>query len=199
MSERTTLDHHDWKLDPLTFAEVNHLWGPLEIDLFASRLTAQLPRFFTWRPDPVAEATDAFSQKLGGGERVCLPTFCPNRKMPPKTSRSRRFSSGVSSASLEITTLVPTSAASVCSQSNSSSPVFRPPITTGGNSSFDQSATSRLADPTPKLAFPKGLKHYSWQPGEKEPPLLTPQLGVIGIAGAVNGKLFQFSRQLSQS
>ncbi|CAB4020243.1 Transposon Ty3-G Gag-Pol poly, partial [Paramuricea clavata] len=36
-------------------------WGPLEIDLFASRLTYQLPQFVSWRPDPLAVHSDAFS------------------------------------------------------------------------------------------------------------------------------------------
>ena len=62
---RVMLDHHDWKLDPSVFAELDHLWGPLDVDLFASRLTAQLPRFYSWRPDPQAEAIDAFSQDWG--------------------------------------------------------------------------------------------------------------------------------------
>ena len=35
---------------------------PMEVNLFASRLTRQLPRFYSWRPDPEAEATDAFMQ-----------------------------------------------------------------------------------------------------------------------------------------
>ena len=33
----------------------------LEFDLFASRLTHQLERYLSWRPDPAAEATDAFT------------------------------------------------------------------------------------------------------------------------------------------
>jgi len=43
--------------------------GPLEVDLFASCLTKQLPQFYSWRADPEAAATDAFmqdwSQSLG--------------------------------------------------------------------------------------------------------------------------------------
>ena len=35
--------------------------GPFVIDLFATRLTAQLQRFVSWKPDPVAEAVDAFT------------------------------------------------------------------------------------------------------------------------------------------
>ena len=32
------------------------------MDLFASRLTKLLPRFYSWQPDPDAEVTDAFTQ-----------------------------------------------------------------------------------------------------------------------------------------
>ena len=56
------LDRHNWKIDPQVFSIINQLWGPLEVDLFASRLTNQLPRYYCWRPDPLAEASDAFSQ-----------------------------------------------------------------------------------------------------------------------------------------
>jgi len=45
---RVILDLHDWKLDPFVFVE---LWGPVEVDLLASRLSTQLPRFYSWRPD----------------------------------------------------------------------------------------------------------------------------------------------------
>lgn len=44
-------------LNPEVFDQINRQLGPLAVDLFASRLTAQLPR----RPDPEAEALNAFS------------------------------------------------------------------------------------------------------------------------------------------
>ena len=40
----------------------NGIMGLLEVDLFAFRLTHQLPCFSSWRPDPAAEATDAYTQ-----------------------------------------------------------------------------------------------------------------------------------------
>ena len=52
----------DWMLNPVVFQRILTQMGPLEVDLFASRLTRQLPRFYSWRPDPEAEATDAFLQ-----------------------------------------------------------------------------------------------------------------------------------------
>ena len=59
---RVDRDSSDWKLDPDVFAQINLVWGPFEVDFFAAQLTNQLPRFVSWRPDPEAEATDAFTQ-----------------------------------------------------------------------------------------------------------------------------------------
>jgi len=52
----------DWMLACSVFLKINQVLGPLDVDLFASRLTHQLPQFFSWRPDPLAEAVDAFQQ-----------------------------------------------------------------------------------------------------------------------------------------
>ena len=45
-------DRLDWKLSPGVFQTINAIWGPLEVDLFASRLSYQSSRFFSWRPYP---------------------------------------------------------------------------------------------------------------------------------------------------
>ena len=47
-------------LNSKLFMRIQLRFGSLEIDLFASRASTQL--FFSWRPNPVAKATDAFSQ-----------------------------------------------------------------------------------------------------------------------------------------
>ena len=62
LESRSMRDRSDWKLDRQSFVRINQRYGPLEVDLFASRLTNQCPRYFSWRPDPFAEATDAFLQ-----------------------------------------------------------------------------------------------------------------------------------------
>jgi hypothetical protein len=59
---RSLRDRSDWKLDPSKFRCINNLYGPLEVDLFTSRLTNQCRHYFSWRPHPYAEATDAFLQ-----------------------------------------------------------------------------------------------------------------------------------------
>ena len=62
-------DSSNWKLNPSIFQALDQLWGPLEIDLFADRLNAQLMNYVSWFPDPSAQATDAFQipwSKLNG-------------------------------------------------------------------------------------------------------------------------------------
>ena len=66
---RAMKNRSDGMLNPQIFHHTQVRWGPLEVDLFASRLSTELKRFFSWRPDPVEEALDAFNQDwtiLGG-------------------------------------------------------------------------------------------------------------------------------------
>ena len=73
---RTIRDHCDWKLKQQVFQQIQATQGPLEVDLFASRLTKQLPRFYSWRPDPEAEATDAFMQDWTTCQGFANPPWC---------------------------------------------------------------------------------------------------------------------------
>ena len=49
---------------------------PLEVDLFTSRLTHQLPGYFSWRSDRLAEATDAFRQDWRLRTGYANPPWC---------------------------------------------------------------------------------------------------------------------------
>ena len=73
---RTAKDHCDWMLNQSIFQRINSVMGPLEMDLFASGLTKQLPRFNSWKPDPEAEATDAFKQNWAAYRGFANPPWC---------------------------------------------------------------------------------------------------------------------------
>ena len=73
---RTAKDCCDWMLNQSVFHRINSVMGPLDMDLFASRLTRQLPRFYSWRPDPEAEATDAFTQNWAAFRGFANPPWC---------------------------------------------------------------------------------------------------------------------------
>ena len=60
---RMMRDRCDWMIYPKVFVHLQETMGPLEVDMFASRLTHQLPRFSSWRPDLLAKATVAFPQR----------------------------------------------------------------------------------------------------------------------------------------
>ena len=62
IKSRTIRDRCDWMINPKIFQKLQQSLGPLEIDLFASRLTKQLPKYYSCWPDPRAETTDAFLQ-----------------------------------------------------------------------------------------------------------------------------------------
>ena len=69
------LDSSDWKLDPAVFQLILQRWGPLEIALFTSRLTYQLKQFVSWRPDPLAIHSDAFSMNWHNIHGYAFPPF----------------------------------------------------------------------------------------------------------------------------
>ena len=73
---RSHLDSSDWKLCPAVFQALQNKWGPVDIDLFASRLTNQLPHFVSWKPDPQSEAVDAFSLQWNKVKGSAFPLFC---------------------------------------------------------------------------------------------------------------------------
>jgi hypothetical protein len=53
----------DWHLAPTVFLQISSLWGPPQIDLFASRQSAQTLRFMSWRAADSPEAIDSLSMR----------------------------------------------------------------------------------------------------------------------------------------
>jgi len=61
VESRNINDRTEWMLDVKVFRILNNMWGPVDIDLFASRTNAQINRYIAWKPDPFAVAIDAFT------------------------------------------------------------------------------------------------------------------------------------------
>jgi hypothetical protein len=53
----------DWHLDPHMFWMISSLWGPPQIDLFASLQSPQMTCFMSWRATVSPEAIDALSMQ----------------------------------------------------------------------------------------------------------------------------------------
>jgi len=54
-------DETEWMLNRNLFKKITGKFGVPDIDLFASRLNNQLDRYISWKPDPGAEAVNAFT------------------------------------------------------------------------------------------------------------------------------------------
>ena len=56
---RNHKDSGDWKLNPKIFSQILKIRGISQIDLLASRLNHQLPKYMSWHPDPGSGAVDS--------------------------------------------------------------------------------------------------------------------------------------------
>ena len=68
-------DSSNWMLRRDVFLQLEEIWGPFSIDLFASRTNAQLPAYCSWRPDPSAQTVDALSIPWGDHLAYMFPPF----------------------------------------------------------------------------------------------------------------------------
>ena len=65
----------EWQLQPKIFHKITDILGTPEIDLFASRLNNQLPKYVSWKPDPGATHVDAFSFSWSDSFVYIFPPF----------------------------------------------------------------------------------------------------------------------------
>ena len=72
---RAKPDSSDWHLNQQSFQMLMRDLGQCTIDLFASRTNHQLPRFYSYKPDPEAEAIDALIQPWAGEIGYAFPPF----------------------------------------------------------------------------------------------------------------------------
>ena len=72
---RTSWDNMEWQLSPDKFGEICRVFGKPDIDLFATRLNHQLPRYMSWKPDPGAEAVNAFVESWDTFFSYIFPPF----------------------------------------------------------------------------------------------------------------------------
>ena len=65
-----------WKLSAHVFKRIVALFGQPDIDLFASRLNAQVETYVSWKPHPMAKFGDAFSVDWSQFFFYAFPPFC---------------------------------------------------------------------------------------------------------------------------
>ena len=87
----------------------------LEVDMIASRINTQFPRYASFRPDPTSEAADSFSISGFGFPFYAFPPFCVIPSMMQKNPQGQGKRCGGTSG-LAKSTLVCSSSKNVCKE-----------------------------------------------------------------------------------
>ena len=79
----------EWMLPASIFKRIVSLFGNPDIDLFASRLNAQVENYVTWKPHPMAKNVDAFTIEWSQFFFHAFPPFCLISRCVQKISRDQ--------------------------------------------------------------------------------------------------------------
>ena len=72
---RVFKDDTEWMLSVGVFEKIVEIYGPVEIDLFASRLNKQCSKYVSWQPDPEAFHIDALTLSWEPLKFYAFPPF----------------------------------------------------------------------------------------------------------------------------
>ena len=192
-------DASNWRLDQNVFSFLMQIRGPCAIDLFADRLNSQLPQFYSWKPDPLAIATDALLQDWSRGRNYAFPPFC-------LIMRSLAKLQGAGGELILITPVWPTQAwYPRLLDMSVAPPVLLPSfpdllLSPRGerhplllNETLSLAAWHVSNSPCNRRAFLQTLPGSSWQHGGQAQAQFITLPGKNGIAGVTAGKLIHFA------
>ena len=101
----------EWHLREDVFQQITKLWGTPEINLFASKLNSQLPKYASWKSDRGATHVDAVSFAWTGMFAYLFPPFCLIarclKKIGERRTTGSHCSAPVANTSLVATTVKP--------------------------------------------------------------------------------------------
>ena len=106
-------DRTEWNLKREIFAQITTHWGTPEIDLFATRLNTQLPKFVSWKPDPASCFVDAFTISWKSLYFYAFPPFCQIQRCLQKIFVGTSTSGNHDPTCLAYSSLVATTAKNV--------------------------------------------------------------------------------------
>ena len=191
-------DTSNWKLLPVMFRAIETALGPLHTDLFADRLSAQKAQYMSWKPDPHAMATDAFSRTWVGLQGYAFPPFGLVGKCLAKIRKDQSTVVIVTPAwqtqiwyplllemSIETPILLPPHPKILLDPQGNEHPLIK-------SDTLCLAAWKVSGEDWKQKAFQKGLQKYTFSPVGQAHELLTTAPGKNGIAGVTQGKLIQF-------
>ena len=66
---------NEWMISDKTFKKLCHLWGKPEVDFFTKRLSSNLTKYVSWKPDPGTVSIDAVSVSCNYCYSYCFLPF----------------------------------------------------------------------------------------------------------------------------
>lgn len=79
----------EWSLSCHLFVKIQSRFGPLNFDLFASRLNNKLPLYASWKPDPGAKLCDSLSFDWASVKGYAFPPFALIGKVLRKVNHDK--------------------------------------------------------------------------------------------------------------
>ncbi|XP_071080813.1 uncharacterized protein [Haliotis cracherodii] len=185
-------DSSNWKLKTVYFKQINKIWGPINVDLFADRLNRQVDRYVSWRPDPTAWQTDAFLMEWKDMKPYAFPPFrligrCLMKVKKEKseliliapTWQSQPWFPILMSLLTEEPILLPPDPQMLSSPAGETHPLME-------QGSLTLAAWRISGVVTSQKAFLNRLPSYSPNPGAQAPGTLTTAPGRNGVVGVGN-------------
>lgn len=195
---RVYWDASNWRLDPTIFKAVLRKLGTCTIDLFADRLNHHLQSYVSWKPDPFAWRTDAFSFHWGDLEGYAFPPFALIARCLAK----------VKADNARLVMIAPVWGAQPwfpqLLKLTTSAPILLPPMRNllkgpeGEDHPLLVTESLTLAAwkvsgvDTETKEFQQELPTFYWTQEDQARNPLTRVAGKSGLAGVVNGKQIQF-------
>ena len=202
---RHARDSTEWKLDPNIFSGLCRLRGHPEIDLFASRLSNQLPQYTSLKQDPFSLATDAMQQDWSHKYMYAFPPFNMVGQVLKKTQEdqcqlliiipiwvTQPWYPLLLQMSIEHPVLIPNKRGLLKNPQGEHHPLIL-------NASLTLGAWLVSGRDWYQKEYQKGLLNSSQMPDQRGQNPVTSWPGRNLIAGVVRGKLIPFTHLSKQS
>ena len=124
---RNVSDSAEWKPSPSVFQSICQVMGQPDIDLFASRISHQVPEYFSWKADPDCLAVDAFRQQWEGAV-IGVPSILPDYQSFETSGTSISRENDFDHSTLANPAMVPSTHVYVHSSTTVTASVSRSPV-----------------------------------------------------------------------
>ena len=88
---RQARDFSEWKLNSTIFMKLCQIRGTPEMDLFALRISHQLPQYISWKIDPFSQGRDTFQISWAHKFVYSFPPFALIGRVLQKVNQDQRL------------------------------------------------------------------------------------------------------------